>query len=83
MHVHAYGCKWSQRSRHKELHVAELSTATRGYTYQTYHLDNVILCCRLCLRSPSSWDDQLPAELLVHCPVLTAMLWSHQHASED
>lgn len=50
---------------------------------QDCHLDNVILCCHLCLHTPSSWGDQLLARQLVHCPVPTVMPQTHQHASED
>ena len=50
---------------------------------QDCHLDNVILCCHLCLHTPSSRGDQLLAGQLVHCLVPTVMLQTRQHASQD
>lgn len=47
------------------------------------HLDNGTPGSRLGLLSPSSWDDQPLAAQLVHCPVLTAMVWTGQRAPGD
>ena len=65
------------------MHFAELCSTACNNIDQYCHLGSGTLCSHLCLRSPNSADGQLLAEQLVCYPVLTVMLWNHQHTSEN